>query len=157
MIDPINKGLKIIDRVKEIFKLSQGEYIAPAKLETAYDKSPFVSQICIYGNSEKSYIIDIVVVNKQKAAETLKELGILKEGDLFEEKHLSEIKLIEAIKASFEEIAKFSKFNTLEKPTKFILTMKEFSVQNELLTPSMKLVRKKIQTFFQDEINKAYS
>lgn len=158
MIDPVNKGLKIVDRVKEIFKLSQGEYIAPAKLEGAYNKSPFVGQICIYGNSEKSNIIAIVVVNKAKCAETLVEAGILPDAKTpLEEKHLKEPKLIEAIKANFDEIAKSNKFNSLERPPKFILTFQEFTAQNDLLTPTMKLVRKKIQKFFQSEIDQAYS
>lgn len=158
MIDPINKGLKIVDRVKEIFKLSQGEYIAPAKLEGAYNKSPFVAQICIYGNSEKSNIVAIVVVNKQKCAETLAEAGILKDSTVtLEETHLKEPKLIEAIKANFDEIAKANKFNSLEKPPKFILTFQEFTIQNDLLTPTMKLVRKKIQNFFQSDIDQAYA
>ena len=157
MIEPSNKGLKIVDRVKEIFKLNQGEYIAPAKLEGAYNKSPFVAQICIYGNSEKSNIIAIVVVNKPKCIETLLQAGIIKEGEELTEDKLKEPKLLEAIKNNFDEIAKFSKFNTLEKPPKFILTFKEFSIQNDLLTPTMKLVRKKIQNYFQGEINEAYS
>lgn len=156
MIDPTNKGLKIVDRVKEIFKLSQGEYIAPAKLEGAYNKSPFVGQICIYGNSEKSNIVAIVVVNKAKCAEVLRQEGKINEGDQINESHLTEPKLIEAISKNFDEIAKFSKFNSLEKPFKYILTFQEFTVQNDLLTPTMKLVRKKIQNFFQEQINKAY-
>lgn len=156
MIDPVNKGLKIVDRVKEIFKLSQGEYIAPAKLEGAYNKSPFVGQICIYGNSEKSNIIAIIVINKEKCSQILKENSIIGADEKLSEKHLEEPKLIEAISKNFDEIAKVNKFNSLERPLKFILTLEEFSVNNELMTPTMKLVRKKIQTHFQDKINKAY-
>lgn len=156
MIDPVNKGLKIVDRVKEIFKLSQGEYIAPAKLEGAYNKSPFVGQICIYGNSEKSNIIAIVVINKEKCKAVLVENGLLKQDEKIAEKHLEEQKLIDAISKNFDEIAKFNKFNSLERPLKYILTLEEFSVQNDLMTPTMKLVRKKIQTYFQEKINKAY-
>lgn len=157
MIDPFNKGLKIVDRVKEIFKLSQGEYIAPAKLEGMYIKSPFVAQICIYGNSEKSYIIAIVVVNKGNVAHTLQELGIIQNDKDDITSHLENEKLVAAVKASFDDIAKQCKFSSLEKPLKFILTTDEFTIQNDLLTPTMKLVRKKIQIHFQKQIDQIYT
>jgi long-chain acyl-CoA synthetase len=50
MIYP-NGSVKIIDRAKNIFKLSQGEYIAPEKLENAYIQSPFIQQIFVHGDS----------------------------------------------------------------------------------------------------------
>lgn len=156
MIEPSNKGLKIIDRVKEIFKLLQGEYIAPAKLEGAYNKSEFVNQICIYGSSLKSSILAIVVINKRKCNEILVEKGVIKEGEDFENKYLNEVKLVEAVKMSFDEIAKFSKFNSLERPSNFILTTEEFSIVNGLLTPTMKLIRKKIEKKYEKEIESAY-
>ena len=48
-----NGTLKIIDRKKHIFKLSQGEYIAPEKLENIFIRSPFVAQIFVHGESLK--------------------------------------------------------------------------------------------------------
>ena len=64
-------GLKIVDRVKEIFKLSQGEYIIPAKLKAIYSSSIFVQQIMVYGNSTMNNIIAIVVPDKKKCAEKI--------------------------------------------------------------------------------------
>ena len=61
MIFP-NGALKIIDRAKNIFKLSQGEYIAPEKLENVYVKSPYVAQIWIHGDSLQNYILAFIVV-----------------------------------------------------------------------------------------------
>ena len=50
-----------MDRVKNIFKLQQGEYIAPEKIENIYVRSKYVSQIFVYGNSYKSSIVGIIV------------------------------------------------------------------------------------------------
>ena len=63
--------MKIVDRLKEIFKLSQGEYIIPAKLESQYMKSRYVEQIMIYGNSNMNNIIAIIKPNVKNCAENL--------------------------------------------------------------------------------------
>ena len=57
--------LKIVDRVKNIFKLQQGEYIAPEKIENIYVKSKWVAQIFVYGDSLKSVLIAIVVPDEE--------------------------------------------------------------------------------------------
>jgi long-chain acyl-CoA synthetase len=56
-----NGCIKIVDRVKNIFKLQQGEYIAPEKIENLFVKSKYVSQVFIYGSSYKSNLVGIVV------------------------------------------------------------------------------------------------
>ncbi|KAM7542655.1 hypothetical protein Aperf_G00000004895 [Anoplocephala perfoliata] len=54
-------SLKIVDRCKHIFKLSQGEYVAPEKIESVYLESRFVNQIFVDGDSEQTYPVAIVV------------------------------------------------------------------------------------------------
>lgn len=46
-----NGALKIIDRKKHIFKLAQGEYIAPEKIENIYLRSEPVAQVFVHGES----------------------------------------------------------------------------------------------------------
>lgn len=61
-----NGSFKIIDRVKNIFKLSQGEYIAPEKIEGIFALCPYVAQSLIYGDSFKSCTVAIIVPNEDK-------------------------------------------------------------------------------------------
>ncbi|KAJ4836051.1 hypothetical protein Tsubulata_008950 [Turnera subulata] len=60
-----NGAMKIIDRKKNIFKLSQGEYIAVENLENTYSRCPLITSIWVYGNSFESFIVAIVVPDKQ--------------------------------------------------------------------------------------------
>ena len=72
-------SLKIIDRVKNIFKLSQGEYIAPEKVEAVYLKVKGITEAFVYGDAHKSFCVAIVVPDKAHTLEIAKGLNI--EGD----------------------------------------------------------------------------
>jgi long-chain acyl-CoA synthetase len=143
-------GLRIVDRVKEIFKLSQGEYIIPAKLESVYSSSIYVQQIMIYGNSTMNNIIAIVVPDKKECAKAL-DMSI---EDL--EKDEENPKLIELFVKDFERLALEAAFNGLEK-AKFVLIFFEgFTIDNNCLTPTMKIVRKKVELTLKERIDKIY-
>ena len=143
-------GLRIVDRVKEIFKLSQGEYIIPAKLESVYSSSIYVQQIMIYGNSTMNNIIAIVVPDKKKCAE---DLGITIEELIKDEENE---KLIELIIKDFEKLAEEANFNGLEKARYILLNYEGFSIENNCLTPTMKIVRKKVEIKLKERIDKLY-
>jgi len=70
-----NGSLKIIDRAKNIFKLSQGEYIAPEKLENMFITSEWIGQIWIFGDSLRDHIISFVVLDLDRIKKYCKETG----------------------------------------------------------------------------------
>ena len=56
-----NGTIKILDRSKNIFKLSQGEYVAPEKLENIYIQSNYIAQCMVYGDSLKNCCVAVIV------------------------------------------------------------------------------------------------
>lgn len=144
-------GIKIVDRLKEIFKLSQGEYIVPNKLEAIYLKSKYVEQMMIYGNSYKNHIIAIIMPKWKACAEFL---GLGKNADKHE--MVNDPRLYEEIKKDFLELATDANFNSLEKLYYFILSPEDFSIENGCLNPTMKVVRKKVEAYFKKDIDALY-
>lgn len=61
-----NGSVKIIDRSKNLFKLSQGEYIAPEKVENQLGLSNLIAQSMIYGDSLRSCCVAIIVPHVAK-------------------------------------------------------------------------------------------
>ncbi|MCD7453755.1 Long chain acyl-CoA synthetase 7 peroxisomal [Datura stramonium] len=69
-------ALKIIDRKKNIFKLAQGEYIAPEKIENVYAKCKFIAQCFVYGDSFNSSLVAVVCVEPDVLKEWASSEGI---------------------------------------------------------------------------------
>ena len=147
----LGNGLKIVDRVKEIFKLSQGEYIIPAKLESVYSKSNLIQQIMIYGNSSLNNIIAIICPEKHHCAEELE----ISEEDLVKDEENQKLKNI--IIKDLNRLALEANFNGLEKVKFVLLTFEGFTIANECMTPTMKIVRKKVEIRYKDRLEKLFS
>jgi len=149
-----NGTLKIIDRAKNIFKLSQGEYIAPEKLENVYIQSPLIAQIFVYGDSLQSYLVSIVVPD----VPSLKEWA--KNNLQTEEPESALIEKAEVKKAVLDEmnrLATENKFSGLERIKKVYITLEPFTIENDILTPTMKIKRNIAKKMFIDQISAMYA
>lgn len=147
-----NGCLKIVDRVKNIFKLQQGEYIAPEKIESAYLACDLIAQIFVHGNSFKSNLIGIVVPNEAALAAWAKERGV----DL-NIKDLSRNSMLKGdILNCMEQAAKQKGLKGFEKVKDIFVHSEPFSIQNGLLTPTFKTKRAELIKYFSNQINQMY-
>jgi len=71
-----NRNMKIIDRAKNIFKLSQGEYIAPDRLAEIFRSTKCIVDIFIYGDSLKSCIVAVACPDENAVKEMAKNCGL---------------------------------------------------------------------------------
>ena len=62
MINP-NGTFTIIDRKKNLFKLSQGEYVSPEKVENIYVEFPYFGEVFVHGDSLSDYCVGIFVID----------------------------------------------------------------------------------------------
>ena len=67
--------IKVFDRAKNMFKLAQGEYVAPEKLENIYVKSDLIMQIFVHGDFLSSFLVAIVVIDPEGTQKWMKENG----------------------------------------------------------------------------------
>ena len=152
MIYP-NGSVKVIDRVKNIFKLSQGEYIAPEKLENKYSLSDYVAQIMIYGDSLKNCCVGIIVLEQATCFKWAAENG--KPQDLAALANDKDMKAV--VQDSLNVITKEHKLSGIEKPYKIFLTHDAFSIENNILTPTFKLKRNVAREVYKPQIDVMYT
>ncbi|XP_046950984.1 long-chain-fatty-acid--CoA ligase 6 isoform X1 [Lynx rufus] len=145
--------LKIIDRKKHIFKLAQGEYIAPEKIENIYIRSEPVAQIFVHGNSLKAYLVGIVVPDPEVMPSWAQKRGI--EGSYAELCANKELK--KAILEDMVRLGKESGLHSFEQVKAIHIHSDMFSVQNGLLTPTLKAKRPELREYFKKQIEELYS
>ena len=145
--------LKIIDRKKNIFKLSQGEYIAPEKIENILTLSKYVAQVFVEGNSLRNFLVAIIYPQKDPIIEYAKEHNL---NGTFEEL-VENYEINKIILQDIRALSKEKKLNSLETVAKIHLISKPFSLENNLLTPTFKLKRFQARKTFEKEVDLMYS
>jgi long-chain acyl-CoA synthetase len=154
MIYSDHKRLKIIDRKKNIFKLAQGEYIAPEKLENIYKLAhPSVAAVWVYGDSLKSCLIGVVNMERPALVKFAQQNGIPGEdADQLARDPAIKKRLLE----QFDKLAKEKKLNSLEKLKDIYIEVESF--QNlGLLTEAFKVKRVDIRTHYKKTLDDMYA
>ncbi|CDS39556.1 long chain fatty acid coenzyme A ligase 1 [Echinococcus multilocularis] len=174
--------LKIVDRLKHIFKLSQGEYVAPEKIEEVYLQAPLVCQVFVDGSPLRSYPVALVVPDGDALCRALtdleQDLGSSStrklsrqsknrppEGDTeASEKFCLKGKMVtladicnsyEAERLVYNELTQVGKSAGLkgfEQVRAIKLVPEAFSLENRLLTPTMKCARHAIRQRYQEDL-----
>eukprot|EP01102_Stenamoeba_stenopodia_P022800 TRINITY_DN9638_c0_g1_i1.p1 TRINITY_DN9638_c0_g1~~TRINITY_DN9638_c0_g1_i1.p1 ORF type:complete len:691 (-),score=170.11 TRINITY_DN9638_c0_g1_i1:120-2192(-) len=141
--------LSIIDRKKNLVKLSHGEYIALERLESIYKGASLVESICVHGNSQKPFPIAIVHPSKPALTHWAEANGL----DAHDWEGLCHNKKAEAeVLSSITAVARKSQLKSFEVVKAVILSAEEWLPENGLMTAAMKLKRQAIEEKFKKEI-----
>jgi len=122
--------LKITDRKKDIIITPGGENISPVKIENDLNKSDFIEQSLVYGDN-KPYLVSLIVLNQ-------------------EYKNITEEQVQEEIDKINKNLPK------IEKIKKFFIIKKQFTIENNMMTPTLKLKRYKIINIYKTELEKLF-
>lgn len=146
--------LKIIDRKKNIFKLAQGEYIAPEKIENVYAKCKFVAQCFVYGDSFNSSLVAVVCVEPDVFKEWASSEGIKYEslGQLCIDPRAKA-----AVLAEMDAVGKEAQLRGFEFAKAVTLVIEPFTIENGLLTPTFKVKRPQAKAYFAKAISDMYN
>ncbi len=144
--------LRITDRKKEIFKTSGGKYVAPQLLENTMKQSRFIEQIMVVGDGEKMPAALI-----QPNFDFIKDWARRKNIDLGDGSQKTMVVNTQVKERIQEEIDFYNqKFGKWEQVKTFELTPDVWSVEEDHLTPTMKLKRRNIIDKYQDLYEKLY-
>ena len=155
VILPGNNALRIIDRKKNIFKLSHGEYVAPEKLEQFYKTTPGIADIFVYGSSLKSSLVGIVNIDER----TIRKFAQEKKIDV-EALKLPELvkdgKILQLVKDLLRKTADETGLKGFERIESVYIDPVAFADQ-ELITTTFKLKRNEASALYKTEIEKLYT
>ncbi len=143
--------LHITGRVKEQYKLENGKYVAPAPLEEQLKLSPLIGQAFIHGQN-KPYNVALIVLNSDNLPDWAEKNGL---GG----KSLAQLADEPAVrKAVDQDIRSLSEgFKNFEKIQNFALLHEEFTTENGMLTPTLKVKRRAVLEKYGDVIEKLYT
>ncbi len=153
-------SIAIIDRVKNFFKLAQGEYIASEKIENFYSgNNSFINQIFVYGDSFQSYLIGIIGIEEPMLLKLIKNSSSLGSKVSTHEQLLAKLNDLEVRKFVLKELnnnIEHTGLYSFEKLKNIHLAIEPFNTEDDTITPTLKLKRPNAKKKFQTTIDELY-
>ncbi|CAI5760260.1 unnamed protein product [Candida verbasci] len=151
---------KIIDRVKNFYKLAQGEYVTPEKIENLYlTTNSIITQIYTHGDSLKTFLVGIVGIDPMNIKKYLQALKI---HDIPNFKSNEEmLEFINKREVKTRILLNFNsnlsdKLNGFEKIQNLYFEIEPLTLERQVITPTSKLKRPIAQKFFKKQIDSMY-
>ncbi|KAL9644932.1 hypothetical protein ABK040_004426 [Willaertia magna] len=160
-IDKVKLKVRVIDRKKNIFKLAQGEFVAPEVLENLFiSRSDSIDQMFMYGNSFKNFLVAVIVPkNLDNLKQKMVELAANQNVTLNAEDPIDTSRngfAYKVIQQEINKIAKESKLQSYEVPRAFIIDLVKFTPDNGLLTASQKTCRPALNKHYRNTLEQLY-
>ncbi|KAM5471918.1 medium-chain fatty acid-CoA ligase faa2 [Microsporum audouinii] len=151
----------IIDRRKNLLKLAQGEYVSPERLEGVYQSyCPYIAQSFVHGDSIQSYLVGIFGIQPDIfapfASKVLKKQITMDDVEALKAA-ASDEKVVLAVLKDMERAARSNKLSGYERVKNVALMVEPFSIENGLLTPTLKLKRPQSVKMYRDVLDKLYA
>ncbi|KAI9028027.1 hypothetical protein DFJ74DRAFT_661512 [Hyaloraphidium curvatum] len=141
--------LWVFDRKKHVFKLSQGEYVAPEKIEAVYLRSLWIAQIYVYGEMTENELVAVVVPDFDLARPFLSAQGITGTPAELAQHPALRKKILEELERTAEQYG----LRGFERVREIQL---ESEIPAELLTPTMKMKRAEMAAYHKETWKKLY-
>jgi len=151
---------KIIDRVKNIMKLAQGEYVALEKVENLLSSCPIVAQIFVYGDSLQSYLLGVIVpdpVALAAIASRIYRKTVRPDDAAALADAVKDPKVIKAVLDMLTRDAVQHGLKGFEILKRIHVTMSPFSVEDDTMTPTMKMRRQNAYLKHKAELDALYA
>jgi len=152
--------VKIVDRVKNIMKLSQGEYVALEKIENLYSSNPLVAQLYVHGEGLQSYLVGVLVPDPVQFATLVSELNgkkIAPEDITALSAACRDEHVIAHILTLLSKVAEHNELKGFERVKKIHLSLEPFNVEDNTLTPTLKVRRKEVYQKYKKAIDGLYA
>jgi long-chain acyl-CoA synthetase len=138
----------VTDRLKDLFKLSNGKYVAPLQVESLLKQSPLVSQAIVVGSGRKQ-VGALIVPDWETLKQTLKEEGIRADGS--REELCENPYVVKRVQKDAVDLTR--ELNDYERVKRVYLLPREFSIDKGEMTPSLKIKRGVIDEKYEEAID----